>query len=174
MTGSNSSQLLTINGSGFQSGLKVVLTGKSSTVTYTGNSIESISSTVVKVLVNVGTAAGSWGVQVVNPDGSSSNTATLTVTAPLPPPAISSLSPSPLPDSASVQTLTLKGTGFQSGIKVLMEPTNGNVVTTYTTTSFSTTQITVQVNVGTTKRYWYVQLLNPDGQYSNLVLLQVD
>jgi hypothetical protein len=97
------------------------------------------------------------------------------VTAPAPPPTISSLSPTSLAASSATQTLTLNGTGFQSGIVLLMEPTNSYTVTQYSgaLVSVTSTQVKIQVNVGTSKRQWYLELVNPDGQYSNLLLIQV-
>jgi subtilase family serine protease len=177
MTGSSAAQTLTINGAGFQSGLTVNLTTGSSTTTYQGGSITSLAATKVTVSVTVGTKAGAWTVQVVNPGGMTSNTASLTVTAAAPPPAITSLSPNPMKGSASLQTLTIAGSGFQSGAQVLMLPSNGNAVTTYSGSAQVTetaTQLKVQVNVGTAKRNWELQVVNPDGQYSAIVLLTVD
>jgi hypothetical protein len=57
-----------------------------------------------------------------------------------------------------------------------MEPTNASSATEYSgaPVTATATQLKVQVNVGSTQRSWYLQLVNPDGQYSNLVLLQVD
>jgi len=36
------------------------------------------------------------------------------------------------------------------------------------------TQLKIQVNVGTARRAWYLQLMNPDGQYSNVAIWQVN
>jgi hypothetical protein len=48
---------------------------------YSGASIVSLSSSQIQVNVNVGAAAGSYLVQIVNPDGSVSNGVNLSVTA---------------------------------------------------------------------------------------------
>jgi hypothetical protein len=176
MSGSAQMQTLTINGSGFQAGLKVTLTTGSTTNVYVGTSIASITATQIKVNVSVGAAAHTWAVEVVNSNNAASSPVNLTVTAAAPPPVISSLSPNPMTGSASAQTLTIAGTGFQSGVIVLMEPTNASSATEYSgaPVTATATQLKVQVNVGSTQRSWYLQLVNPDGQYSNLVLLQVD
>jgi hypothetical protein len=176
MTGSNNSQTLTIKGSGFVAGLAVTLTTGASTVTYQGSFIASVAATQVQVQVNVGAAARTWTVQVVNPGGAASNTATLTVTAPTPPPAIASLGPSPMTGSASAQTLTINGTGFQSGIIVGVEAANASTVTVFSgaQVTVTPTQLKIQINVGTAKRAWYLQLMNPDGQYSNVAVWQVN
>jgi len=176
MTGSSNSQTLTIKGSGFQAGLTVTLTTGATTAAYQGSYIASVTATQVQVSVNVGTAAHNWTVQVANPGGVASNTATLTVTAALPPPAVVSLNPNAMTGSASPQTLTINGTGFQSGIVVGVQASNTNTVTAYAgaQVTVTPTQLKIQVNVGTTKRPWYLQLVNPDGQYSNVAAWQVD
>jgi len=177
MKAANSVQTLVINGSGFQSGLKVNLTKSNSTTTYSGNSIAGVGAAQVIVLVNVGATAATWTVQIVNADGQLSNSVSLPVIVPSPAPAVTSMTPNPMPSSVSNQTLTLNGSGFQAGIKLLMEPVGSTAVTTWSgsaVTVVSATQIKVTVNVGAVKRNWYLQLQNPDGQYSNLMVLQVN
>ena len=177
MTGSSSAQTLVITGTGFETGLKVNLTRDNLTTTYQGTSIISVTATQVEVQVSPGTTASVWAVQIVNADGLPSNSANLTVAPPLPPPSIRSLNPTPMPNSASSQTLTINGSGFQSGTKLMMVPTNATVVTTYAgsqVTLVSPNQLKITVNVGATKRNWLLQLTNPDGQSSRLVVLQVN
>jgi pseudomonalisin len=85
LTGSNAGQVITINGSGFQSGaaLKVVVGYAGGTpVTLQGSSqVAFVSSTQVLALITVGTTARTWTVQVVNPSGLASNVANLQVVA---------------------------------------------------------------------------------------------
>jgi len=100
MTASSASQALTINGSGFAAGATINLTPAGGAAVHPA--ITSTSSTKIVASVNVGSAAGSWTVQVANSPTSSSNTASLLVT---PPPAITSLSPNPMTASAANQTL---------------------------------------------------------------------
>jgi hypothetical protein len=176
MTGSSYNQTLTINGSGFQTGAKVILATGNTTYAYTGSYIGSVTATKIQLQVNVGTTARPWTVQVVNPDNSASVPVGLTVTAPAPPPAIASLAPSPMTGSANPQTLTINGTGYQSGIVVGVQAANASTVTVYSgaLVTVTPTQLKIQINVGTTKRAWYLQLMNPDGQYSNVAIWQVD
>ena len=81
MPRSSSSQTPTINGSGFQTGtgLRVVLSSNGSSTTLQGSAIKSASATQIQATVNVGNNSRTWNVQVVNPNGTASNTATLTV-----------------------------------------------------------------------------------------------
>ena len=176
MTGSANYQTLTINGSGFQAGAKVTLTTGNSGYTYTGGYIASATATKLQVQVNVGVTPRTWTVQVTNPDNSASTPASLTVTAPAPPPAITSLTPAAMTGSASAQTLTINGTGFQSGIIIGVEAAAANTVSVYSGSviTVTPTQLKLQINVGTTKRAWYLQLMNPDGQYSNVATWQVN
>jgi hypothetical protein len=115
-------------------------------------------------------------VQVVNPDNSASAAVSLTVAAAPPPPAIASLGPSPMTGSASAQTLTMNGTGFQNGIIIGVQAANSSTVTVYSgaQVTVTPTQLKIQINVGTSRRSWYLQLMNPDGQYSNVGSWQVN
>jgi len=178
MTGLNGGQVLTINGSGFVSGntLKVIVGYPGFSQTLSGGQIAFVSSGQVLALVNVGTAARTWTVQVVNPSGLASNSSNLTVTAPPPPPAIASLTPNPMTKSASSQTLMINGSGFQAGpgLRVVMS-TQGSSTTLQgvSITPVSATQLKVTVNVGNAARTWTVQVLNPDNQASNAASLTV-
>jgi len=176
MTGSSANQTLTVNGSGFQAGGKVVLTTGNTAYTYTSSYISSVTATQLQVRVNVGTPARAWTVQVVNPDNSASAAVSLTVAAAPPPPAIASLGPSPMTGSASAQTLTMNGTGFQNGIIIGVQAANSSTVTVYSgaQVTVTPTQLKIQINVGTSRRSWYLQLMNPDGQYSNVGSWQVN
>jgi subtilase family serine protease len=177
MTGAAAVQTLTIVGSGFTSGsgLKVTLTG-GSTATYQGGQILSVSATQIQVSVSVGTAAQSFTVAVVNPNGKASNGSLLQVVAPAPPPAITSLSPNPMTGSSANQTLTINGTGLGSGTGWKVVLTTGGTTLTVGPSQLSstgTTQMQATVNVGTAAETWSVQVVNPGGTASNSVNLPV-
>ena len=166
MTGSASNQTLTINGSGFQSGLKVVLTSSSgSSTAYQGPQVASVTASQIQVSVNVGMAASSWSVQVTS-NGKSSNSATLTVSG-LPPPVVSSLGPNPMTASTSSQTLTINGSGFQSGVGLQVQFTSsGGVTTTYQGAQVSyqsSSQLQVLVVPGAVAASFAVKVVNPSG-----------
>jgi pseudomonalisin len=177
MTGSASSQTLTINGSGFQTGLTVVAGYTGSTQTLTGAAITSLTSTQIQVSINVGTTARVWAVGVVNPGGVSSNIVAWQVNAPVVAPVITSFNPSPMTGSASNQTLTINGSGFQSGAGLtVIAGYTGNVqsIAGAAITSATSTQIQVSINVGITARTWAIAVMNPSGTASNIVTLQVN
>ena len=169
MTASASSQTLTINGSGFQSGATVH-------VSYPGYSgdltVTSLTTTQIQASINTGTTAQTWTVQIISPAGVVSNAATLTVTAAVTgPPSISSLSPNPMTASASGQTLTIYGSGFQSGATV--HASYPGYSGDLNVTSLTSTQIQATINTGTAAQTWTVQIISPAGMVSNAATLTV-
>jgi hypothetical protein len=175
MTGVNANQIVTINGSGFLSGtaLKVIVAYPGFTATLSGSQIAFLGSTQILALINVGTTARTWTLQVVNPNGLASNNASLQVVAP---PAIASLTPNPMTRSTAAQTLTINGSGFQAGagLRVVLSSTGASTGLQGTAIkSASATQIQVTVNVGAVARTWSVQVVNPDGTASNPSTLMV-
>jgi hypothetical protein len=81
MPRSASSQILTINGSGFNAGgaVRVVASAGGVSSVLQGAQITSVTATRITALINVGTTARNWTIQVVNGDGTPSNPATLQV-----------------------------------------------------------------------------------------------
>jgi len=170
MTASTSVQTLTVNGSGFVSGtgLKVAV---GSTV-YQGSQIASVSATQLTVSVNVGASAQSLPVQVTNPSGKTSNSVTLTVTAPAAAPVvITTLSPNPMTGANSAQTLTVNGSGFQPGLKLVI---GGTLVTSNELATLTPTELQVSIITGLSTHTYAVQVLNSNGGASNIVNFQVN
>jgi len=169
MTGSASSQSLVITGAGFVAGstLKVIV---GSTV-FTGSQIAFASSSQLSVSVNVGGTAQSLPVQVTNPGGTATNVATLTVNPSVVAPVIASIGPTAMTGSNSAQTLTIKGSNFLSGVKVLIGATtlSGSQLASQTPT-----QIQVNIITGLTSHTYAVQVVNANGGASNSVNLAVN
>jgi len=166
MTGSAAVQSLTINGTGFTSGGKVTV----GAATYLGSQVSFVSSVQLVVGVSVGTAAQTLAVQVTNSNGQASNTVNLTVTAPSTAPTITTLSPNPMTGSAAAQNLTVNGTGFTSGAKVMV----GTAIYQGSQVSLvSSSQLVVNVSVGIAAQTLAVQVTNSNGQASNVVNLAV-
>jgi hypothetical protein len=170
IAGSNSPQLLTIDGSNFVAGngLKVALGG----TVYQGAQINSITNTQLTVSVGVGVTAQIIPVVVTNPGGLASTPVNLSVTAPAAPPVITSLSPNPLTESNSAQTLIVGGTGFVpgGGLKVTV---GGAVYQGPQILSVSSTQLVLSVIVGAGAQTLPVVVTVPSGQASNTVNLTV-
>ena len=177
MTGSNSNQVFFIAGSGFQSGsgLKVLVSYTGYSATVQGAEIACLSASQIQVLINVGTTARVWSVQVVNPNGQSSSPASLQVLAPPPPPAIASVSPNPMTGSTSNQTLTINGSGFQSGSGLaVLVGYSGHTAMGTQVKWVSSSQVTASINVGTAARSWLVEVVNPNEHVSNVATFQVN
>lgn len=183
LTGSTANQNVTIIGTGFQSGAKISLT-------YSGESVTTLTpatltATAVTVAVNVGTSARTWTVKVTNPDGKASGPANLTVTAPtatpapIPAPAttaptITAVNPTSLTKSGPTQAVTITGTGFKAGLKLILS--GGGTATTIqgtAITSIAATKVVAQINPGNVARVYSVQLVNSDGKASNLGSLTI-
>jgi subtilase family serine protease len=154
MTASSSAQTLTITGTAFQSGATV----KVGTTSYAAMLVSSTKLTVSLTEA----AAGTFAVTVTNPGGATSNSLNLTVTGA----SITSLSPNPMTLSASAQTLTINGTGFQSGAAVKVGTTS------YTAKFVSSTQLTVSLTEAAAGTF-AVTVTNPGSATSNSVNLTV-
>jgi uncharacterized protein (TIGR03437 family) len=102
---------------------------------------------------------------IITVGGVASNAVNLTVAAPVP--IITSITPNPVPLSASPQTVLLNGSGFQNGTGLTVLLANASAQTQQITapdvTFVSSTQLSVQINIGTVAGNWAVAVDNPDG-----------
>lgn len=141
---------LAISGSGFVAGATVgIANGGGSLAFPTANT-----GTQITVVWTAGSTAGSYSLNVTNPDGGQ---ATYTMTV-LPPPAITSISPNPIRTNAST-TVTLTGSGFQSGATVAM---TGGTAGTATYNSATSITVTLSANAAPSGSAT-VTVSNPDG-----------
>jgi hypothetical protein len=168
MTGSAAAQSLIVNGTSFVGGSGLVVAVGD--VTFEGTAVTVLSSSELTVSVNVGNAAQSLPVTVTAPNGATSNSAVLTVVPPVPPPIVNSLSPNLTAPSLSIQPLTIKGSGFVSGID-LQVAVGGINYSGAQITSVTSTQLVVGVSITTGCQGLPVQVTNPNGQTSNSVTL---
>ncbi len=168
MTGSNSAQTLTINGSGFLPGLKLSIGGS----LITASQLATLTSTQIQVSIVTGLSAYPYAVQVINDNGGVSKMVNLQVTAP-PAPTITSLAPASLTHSTAAQTLTVNGTNFQSGagLKVTV---GGTAYTGSQVTFVSASQLKVTVTVASASSTpMGVTAIDPSGAVSNTASLIV-
>ena len=165
MTGSNNGQVLTITGTGFQSGLTLQI----GSTMLTSSQVMSVTATQIQVDIIVGLTTRPFAVSVKNPDGQVSNSVNFQVNAP-PAPSITSLSPSQMTGSNAAQALTINGSNFQSGagLTVLVGTTN---YTGSQVTFVSGSQIKVSVVTGVGARPLNVRVTNASGMASNTVTL---
>jgi hypothetical protein len=168
MTASNSPQTLTVNGSGFQAGLKLLIGGSA----IPASALTVLTPTQLQIYVITSLTTYTYPVQVVNSNGGASNTVNLQVNA-LPAPAITSLTPNPLTHSTTAQVLTVNGANFQSGTGLRV--TVGS--TSYTgsqVTVVSASQLKVNVTVpSASSTAVAVKVTNPSGAVSNVAALTV-
>jgi uncharacterized protein (TIGR03437 family) len=105
---------------------------------------------------------------VVTVGGVASQTVNLIVATP--PPSITSITPNPVPLSANPQTVLFNGSGFQNGtgLTVRVDGPNGATNLTAPNVTFvSSSQLSVQLTVGTTAGTWGALVMNPDGGQSS-------
>jgi len=98
----------------------------------------------------------------------------LTVNASVP--FIGAISPNPVPGINGNQTLFINGTGFQNGagLKVrLVRPTGQTDLQGAQVTFLSSTQLSILIDAGTTAANWTTQVINPDGQSSNVFAFSI-
>ncbi|MCL4524865.1 MAG: Ig-like domain-containing protein, partial [Acidobacteria bacterium] len=162
---SNSNQTMTINGSNFVSGATLSFGSPSSgTIPSTASKLTFVSSSQLSYQFNNGSDAGTWTVVVINPNGQTSNSVSFVVVPPTAP-QITSISPTTAP--ASIFTMTLNGTGFQSGAGLKVHVTGPATDSTAPPVTFiSSTQITAQLDMRGGPGSFQIQVINPDGQAS--------
>jgi len=172
VSGSNSPQTLTVNGSNFVSGAIVRLRDLTNGGTF-DKTPTSFTSGQLQISANFTTATATWSAQVINPDGQASSQLNFQVQGSTPAPVLTGVSPNPVSGSNSPQTLTVNGSNFVSGAIVrLRDLTNGGTFDK-TPTSFSSGQLQISANFTTATATWSAQVINPDGQASSQVSFQV-
>jgi hypothetical protein len=160
------SATLTITGTDFTTNSSVSFSN--SGITVTSVTWKSASSLSVKIKVAGKAAAGAGNVSVTTPGGTGGCTSCLTVIVP---PKVTSIS-GPLAPGAKT-TVTVKGSGFETGLAVTTNITGATVgsITSVTSTSFS---VSITVPSGTAPGSTYkLTVTNPDGgkvTYSKLAV----
>jgi hypothetical protein len=178
ISGSDSDQVLTIDGSGFQPGLTVFATPSPGVATGQGAQILSFSDSEIDVAMDVGSTARTLVVQVSNTSGQLSNAVQVPVNAtavtPMPPPAIFTIDPNPVPGSNFFEMVRITGAGFQAGALVeLSYPGFSSTVTGGQVDVVSGSQILALLSLGSITRTWNLRVMNPDGQSSGSVSINV-
>ena len=169
VTGSNSSQNFTVNGSSFVSGAIVRLKDLTNGGTF-DKTPTSFATNRLVISANFTTAQANWSAQVINPGNAGSNVANFTVNAPTVTPSISSLSPNPVTGSNSYQSFTVNGSSFVSGAIVrLRDVTNNDGPYDKTPTSFSNNRLVISAIFTVNQANWTAQVINPGNAGSNVI-----
>jgi hypothetical protein len=162
----NANQNVQVNGSNFQTNLTVDVfnSGGTKIATLSGSQVLSVTPTSFTMVVNLGSTASTFGIEVVNPDGGRSARFSFTTIAPNP--IVSSISPNPAPVFNGNQDEQVFGSNFQfnltvdvfnsSGTKVGM--LSGSQILNVTPTSF-----TMVVNLGSIASTFGIEVVNPNG-----------
>src|SRR5262249_4687943 len=166
-TASTSAQTLFLVGSGFKQGLSVGLANNGSTFTISGPQIISVSNSQIQFTATLGNP-GSWTATVTNSDSTTSNAFGFTVSGTIPgSPVISSISPSSPPVSAGNQTVTVNGSGFQTGLTVSATfPGGSSILSGAQIQSVMPTSFQMIVTLAQAGLYT-IRVNNPGGSVSN-------
>jgi trimeric autotransporter adhesin len=140
---------VTLGGSGFKSGMTAVVTNGNGTATITA-----VTSSSSATMSDSPSTTGTQGVYVYNPDGGYTSTGFFTINAL---PTITSFSPAEVTQGVLSGTITVNGTGFQSGITGAT--TNGTVSSVTYSSSTKVTLKATPTNSGND----VITLTNPDG-----------
>jgi len=163
-------QMVAFTGTGFETGISVLLTDPNGTnQSFVNATLQTPAPGTVRAfaLLNV---TGSWKYQLRNPDGGEAD-GTFNVGPPLPnqilPPAITGITPGNLVANDAEQLITIQGASFQSGLVASFALPNLGITDTGTVVSATPTGIQVKALLGQAGS-WSVSLQNPDGAPSNI------
>lgn len=162
----NGNQNVQVFGNNFQSGLTVDVfnSGGTKIGTLSGTQILSVTLTSFTMVINLGSSAGSFGIEVVNPNGSRSTRFTFSTVAPNP--SVSSISPSSPPVFNGNQNVQVFGSNFQSGLTVDVFNSSGTKIGTLSGAQIlgvTPTSFTMVINLGGSPGAFGIEVVNPNG-----------
>lgn len=159
-------QSVSVSGSGFQSGLTITVFYPGGSSTLSGSQIQNVTSSSFTMLITLN-ITGSYGIRVNNPDGGQSNTFNFNVQNPISTPQISSISPSNPTAKNSDQSVSVSGSGFQSGLTItVFYPGGSSTLSGTQIQSVTSTSFTMLITLSITGTYG-IRVNNPDGGQSN-------
>jgi hypothetical protein len=166
----NGNQNVQVFGNNFQSGLTVdVFNGSGTKIgTLSGSQILSVTPTSFTMVINLGSSAGSFGIEVVNPDSKRSSRFTFSTQAQNP--SVSSISPSSPPVVNGNQNVQVFGNNFQSGLTVDVFNGSGTKIGTLSGSqilSVTPTSFTMVINLGGSAGSFGIEVVNPDAKRSS-------
>ena len=166
----NGNQSIGVFGSNFLPGLIVDVFNSSGVKigTLSGTQIQNVSSGGFTMIANLGSTPGTFGIEVVNPDGKRSSRRTFSTVNPTP--VISGLSPSSPPVVNGNQSIGVFGSNFLPGLIVDVYNSSGVKIGTLSGTQIqnvSSGSFTMIANLGAGPATFGIEVLNPDGKRSN-------
>ncbi|MEK7540404.1 MAG: fibronectin type III domain-containing protein [Patescibacteria group bacterium] len=162
--------VLVINGSNYVSGAEVKFNSAGSTQALDVTSaveadeVSVVSSSEVHVVVPASLEKGTYNVTITNPDGQAKTMKKAIDITKADAPDVSLIDPTSV-DNSAAETLTIYGTGFESGALVVV----GGVPLSDVTVDDSGVTITGTLPAGATPGFQNVEIINPDGQDDVLV-----
>jgi IPT/TIG domain len=156
---------ITITGTGFVSGAKVVIgQGSGAGSGAIPATVKSVTSTSITAATGGGAKAGTWSLYVTTPGGTSAaNTGDNFTYDPVP--TVTSVSPKSGPTTGGT-AITISGTGFVSGAKVVIGQGNGagsGAIAATNVTVVSSTKITALTGGGAKAGTWSLFVVTPGG-----------
>ncbi len=155
-----------VTGTGFDPDLSVEITqsGKKFAVLSGSAQLTGVTATSFSFSNAIFTAEGTYGMQVVNPDGGSSAMTALNVLAQ--PPTVTAV-------TASGATLSVTGTNFMTGLTIVIVNQSGVPVVSPVVSAITATTFTVTVPAALTAGPYGITVTNPDGRSAPTWLFNV-
>jgi hypothetical protein len=173
----NGNQSVGVNGSSFQSGLTVDVYNSSGTKTGTlsgSGQIQNVTPNSFTMVISLGSTAGTFGIEVVNPNGGRSSRFTFSTQATAP--TVSSISPNPVPVFNANQNVQVSGNNFQTNLSVDVFNSSGSKIGTLSGTgqiqNVNTNSFTMVVSLGSSAGTFGIEVVNPDGGRSTRFTFQ--
>jgi hypothetical protein len=159
-----STQSVQVSGTNFQSGLSVdVFDGDGNQIgTLAGTQqVTNVTPASFTMMANLFSSQGTYGIDVVNPDGGRSSRYLITAT---PFPAVTAVSPTAPPAANSYQ---VSGSNFQTNFTANVFDQTGTQLAAPTISAPASTSFTMVIVPGSSNGPFSVEVLNPDGSQSN-------
>jgi hypothetical protein len=166
----NANQNVQVNGSNFQAGLMVDVfnSGGAKIATLSGSQIQGVSANSFTMVINLGSSASSFGIEVINPDSRRSSRFTFSTIAPNP--SISSISPNPVPVFNGNQNVQVNGSNFQFNLTVDVFNSSGTKIGTLSGSQIlnvTPNSFTMVVNLGGAPSTFGIEVINANGGRSS-------
>jgi transposase-like protein len=166
----NADQNVQVFGNNFQPNVTVDVfnSGGTRIATLSGAQVQSVTATSFTMVVNLGSIASTFGIEVVNPDGGRSSRVNFLTSAATP--AVSSINPNPVPVFNGSQNVQVFGTSFQFNLTVDVFNSGGTKIGTLSGAqilSVTPTFFTMVVSLGSTAATFGFEVINPSGARSS-------
>jgi len=165
-------QRITVTGEDFRDGLTLAIAGPDGQVRQISGA-DVVRGKLTEFTVSVAfTAAGAHELVVTNTDGGKSAPFRIDVKRPVPPPAIEQVLPQEITRSQEAQVLTIRGGGFEPGMRLSLTDPTGTVTVITVFERLEPTIAVVRVVFEVSGTYG-LMATNPSGGASNTVSLTV-